>query len=912
MTGKLINIVNIKNNTNCFRSIIADKQFYNGETSEIEKKIVFESLEVHPTEPALIINCKIEALFSDKLADSSVANSKETKKIIRFKGLDATSEIDPILSQVINRCEGILNESHRGEIKQSISYLKNRSTDPMKTPTGIRIDSLRPKTAGARISGKTSNNNHSSNNISAKQKQSFDLPNSSINSFTQDISNNISINLITSPEPSINNLDEYIEYLYEELAEKIKGTAMVYELSKDFDNLQLIIEKEALICALSRLLREEGRKSIELSSLIVAIFANLSLFSQFHSTITKFKVGSICIELIRQELEKEMTVFRELAEMQKIMANDLHCSESFSMASSLNRSNVSTSSAPPNSSRQNGIITASEYEKCIKKYQSLIEKQNLFLRAAFYLLLNLSEDKNIEIKMVSKGIVVLMVKVLERENWTDLLNIVLLFLKKLSVYEENKEVMVHLGISGRLANIIENFVNPSFCPHVLTALEVMHNLAFDRKFCHEIIGIGIIQRLLQFLYKMKFQFSDLERLTYQIMYVISSEEKIRIMFNMATCQNTNCINILANRLIKFLDNMPNYPSTELIALLINLSTNRRNAQLLSDKEFLGKLFKKVIDSSSSLKYHDILLLKLLRNLSQHECNYKSIFGDFLSDLIKMVLQLKVTPISQKIEDDDNEDDLAVIEIFGIIGNMENVESVDWLSLNQRLNLWSRIAEMLQINDDVIDYEDDLILQCIFIISTMCNQRDCCLFLLNENIAKVLINVLNLKQKDDEIVLQILFTFHQILRFEESRKMLLKEPVHVLKYFLDLLNDSNKEIKRICSISLNIIMEFEEEYSELIKEQKFKSYNQQWLEMVSRDGIDQYVEEVTNDYLTDFSVENYNFLTNTDDGSISDDDDDDKNLGLKNNTRSLSRPQTGYKTRPSTARASSRTSNKNVI
>jgi hypothetical protein len=63
------------------------------------------------------------------------------------------------------------------------------------------------------------------------------------------------------------------------------------------------------------------------------------------------------------------------------------------------------------------------------------------LKVAFYLLLNLSEDIKVEIKMVNKKIVELLIKTLERTN-PELLILVVSFLKKLSIFIENKSSIV--------------------------------------------------------------------------------------------------------------------------------------------------------------------------------------------------------------------------------------------------------------------------------------------------------------------------------------------------------------------------------------------------------------------------------------------------------------------------------------
>jgi hypothetical protein len=76
---------------------------------------------------------------------------------------------------------------------------------------------------------------------------------------------------------------------------------------------------------------------------------------------------------------------------------------------------------------------------------TLIAKQNNLLiylfTVAFYLLLNLAEDIKVEMKMVNKKIVSLLIQALNRDN-PELLILVVSFLKKLSVFIENKNQMV--------------------------------------------------------------------------------------------------------------------------------------------------------------------------------------------------------------------------------------------------------------------------------------------------------------------------------------------------------------------------------------------------------------------------------------------------------------------------------------
>lgn len=65
---------------------------------------------------------------------------------------------------------------------------------------------------------------------------------------------------------------------------------------------------------------------------------------------------------------------------------------------------------------------------------------------SLYLLLNLAEDTRTELKMRNKNIVGLLVKVLERDD-EELLVLVVSFLKKLSIFLENKNDMVSDGFT---------------------------------------------------------------------------------------------------------------------------------------------------------------------------------------------------------------------------------------------------------------------------------------------------------------------------------------------------------------------------------------------------------------------------------------------------------------------------------
>ena len=68
-----------------------------------------------------------------------------------------------------------------------------------------------------------------------------------------------------------------------------------------------------------------------------------------------------------------------------------------------------------------------------------------------------------------------------------------------------------------------------------------------------------------------------------------------------------------------LENPTDRVEIELIALAINLAANRRNAQLICEGNGLRLLMRRAI------KFKDPLLMKMLRNISQHDGPTKSEF-----------------------------------------------------------------------------------------------------------------------------------------------------------------------------------------------------------------------------------------------------------------------------------------------
>lgn len=137
----------------------------------------------------------------------------------------------------------------------------------------------------------------------------------------------------------------------------------------------------------------------------------------------------------------------------------------------------------------------SEAEKA-KRYRTLIKKQEQLLRVAFYLLLNIAEDVNVEEKMTKKNIVGLLVRALNREN-EELLILLVTFLKKLSIIQSNKDEMADLNIVEKLPRLLQS----NNADLVYLILKLLFNLSFDDNLRTKMLKLGLLPKFVSLLSK---------------------------------------------------------------------------------------------------------------------------------------------------------------------------------------------------------------------------------------------------------------------------------------------------------------------------------------------------------------------------------------------------------------------------
>uniref|UniRef100_A0A669ES74 Kinesin-associated protein 3b n=1 Tax=Oreochromis niloticus TaxID=8128 RepID=A0A669ES74_ORENI len=521
-------------------------------------------------------------------------------------------------------------------------------------------------------------------------------------------------------EASITRVDEYIELLYEGIPEKIRGSALILQLARNPDNLEELLHNETALGALARVLREDWKQSVDLATIIIYIFFCFSSFSQFHGVVSHYKIGALCMSVVEHELKRYDAWREELRKKNK--------------------------SAPENGSLRR------DQDKALRKYHGLLAKQEQLLRVSLYLLLNLAEDTRTELKMRNKNIVALLVKVLERDD-EELLVLVVSFLKKLSIFLENKNDMAEVDTVERLARLVP-------CKHedlLNLTLRLLLNLSFDSGLRAKMVEVGLLPKLTALLGN-----DNNRQMAMRILYHISMDDRFKGMF-----VYTDCIPQLMQMLY---EHGEEEIETELISICINLAANKKNAQLMCEGDGLKMLMKR------ALKMKDCLLMKMIRNISQHDGQTKSLFIDYVGDLAAEI----------KAEEEEE----WVLECLGTLANL-TIPDLDWELVLKEYNLVPYLKDRLK----------------------------------------------PAQQEDDEFVCQIVYVFYQMVFHQATRDVIIKD-TQAPAYLIDLMHDKNAEIRKVCDNTLDIIAEYDEEWGRKIQSEKFRFHNNQWLEMVESRQADE--------------------------------------------------------------------------
>ena len=324
------------------------------------------------------------------------------------------------------------------------------------------------------------------------------------------------------PEVTLEKIDDYMEQLYggeNDLADKIKGSYNVLQLCRNVGNLESLIQNMQLMSALSRVLADDYKRSTELSFNLVRVFLSFSNFMEMHSILANYKVGAMTMKVV--ELEIKRSEHRKEERERVLMEGGKEARNS-----------------------------ASE-----NKDRVLAARQDKLLFVALHLLINLAEDVSVEKKMVKKSMAKMLTQCLDRKT-PDCAMLIITFLRKLSIFEDNVKAMSDPEI--KTIYHLAKYVPCSHNKLTTAVLRLLFNLSFDAMCRTRMIEAGFLNKLVDLLKKAPFRAK-----TIKILYHLSSDPPTRTLL-----ASTDFTPILMQLIINFPHDIV---AKELASLAVNVS-----------------------------------------------------------------------------------------------------------------------------------------------------------------------------------------------------------------------------------------------------------------------------------------------------------------------------------------------------
>mmetsp|Transcript_8017 Transcript_8017/g.22989 ORF Transcript_8017/g.22989 Transcript_8017/m.22989 type:complete len:794 (-) Transcript_8017:446-2827(-) len=535
-------------------------------SGNVKKKIKPGLIESSLEEMAIIVNYDVEEIETFESGETKSRGKERAKKKIKVKALHEGTDVAALAQEIVEKCK-LIHSSKVGQVESMLDDLRQQM---LEAEAAKEIE--QKKTLKKQLTQKEKSR------YDDEDKQQLKDRGASMIDRAQYQAQKV--------EPAyIEELDDYIEKLYEDGAEaKVKATAQIAQLFRNADDLEELLSHQALLGALARVLREDGKRSIDLCTNIISVFFSLSNFSQFHPLIMEQQMGALTMDIIDLEVKRS-----EHRAEQDGISPDMVAQRAME-------------------SRM-GKVKLSDHER---KLLGLVQKQDRLLYMSFYMLLNLAEDVTVERKMKKKNVTVYLVKMLDRAN-VELLILVMTFLKKLSIYKENTDKMAECCAVEKLVR----FMSVKNDVLLMAVLRLLHNLSFEVKCRDDMVKAGIIPVAVDLMRDQRFQ-----PVIMGLLYHVSMEDKYKSMFTY-----TDAIPMILEMLLG-VEDLRQTP--ELIALAVNLTQNQRNAMVMSENGKIDKLMHRAMETC------DELIFKVARNISQHDLAIKKMFQPYMEPLVELL------------------------------------------------------------------------------------------------------------------------------------------------------------------------------------------------------------------------------------------------------------------------------------
>ena len=118
----------------------------------------------------------------------------------------------------------------------------------------------------------------------------------------------------------IEYLDSYLEMFYDENVDvKTQGAMSLLYLCFSHENMEYMLDHETLFGTVSRTLRDDYKKSIDLTLYLLNIFQAYSNFTQFHEFLSTNQIGDTTMKIIEHEIKRYVVRVKEFKQKSQEM-----------------------------------------------------------------------------------------------------------------------------------------------------------------------------------------------------------------------------------------------------------------------------------------------------------------------------------------------------------------------------------------------------------------------------------------------------------------------------------------------------------------------------------------------------------------------------------------------------------------
>ena len=580
------------------------------------------------------------------------------------------------------------------------------------------------------------------------------------------------------PPASIDAVDSYVERLYDDTDAKVASTSALLQLISNPAHLPYFLNPAhaQVLAILSRVLHDDYKSHTQLAVNIVEVFFCLSTFTQLHPLVVQHHVGVHTMKVVAWEMSRF----------------------------------------------DHNMAEAKGRRKLDKAARHFLALQDRLLFVSLHLLLNLSEDVAIEMKMKERNLIKSLCRSLQRsatllthpstssatspssDLLDDLTVLVLTFLKKLSIFEENKSEMVTYDVTSTLRPFLQGEGGGEV---VEVAMRLLYNLSFDDRERERMVRAGYVELCVDALRRAgrgegsAGQRRRLTTVAIRVLYSLSMDLQWR-----ADVQDA-CASSMDALLSLVIDCPTKMVDAELVALLINLTCpsplSGEPLPLHLSPDTLQPLVKRVQQSL------DPLLLKLLHHLSQCQVELCEMLTRHAAELVGLAVKLGSSD--------------GLCDALGLLAALPAGE-LEWSDLLLHFNFAPFLARQLASGDD------ELRLQAVRVVGVAASSDAAVRKLVKEGgVLKAMLGVLRVAL-DVDLTVQCLWSAWRLVRWGSGRRAVC-EVEGGMEVVAGLMASEVLSVRELSLLCCEEVMRESEEWRERMKVMRFERFNALWMERV---------------------------------------------------------------------------------